>query len=140
MGRSHVISGLEARYARLLGRLAKEGSQRVAADLCHIEAVIRMFDPHWSPDTVKPIAPRTPIRWRRKGDGCHHALQVLREADRPLSATEIATRAIARSGIAPPPHEHHRIIGTDLSYALRKLLGDGLIVIEGRPRRYSIRK
>jgi hypothetical protein len=139
MARSHVVSGLEGRYARLLGIAAKGESAAIANDLRHLEAVIRMVEPDWSPDTVKPIAPRTAIRWRKKGDGLRYALEVLREAERALSATEIATLAIVRSGIAPPPQEYHRIIGTDVSYMLRKLLGDELLIIEGRPRRYAIK-
>ncbi|NJS14566.1 MAG: hypothetical protein HC788_08120 [Sphingopyxis sp.] len=140
MARSHVVTGLERRYALLLGLQAKGATDAIVTDLSHIAAVIRMFEPHWSPDTVKPIEPRAPIRWRRKGDGFQYALQVLREADRPLSATEIATLAIARSGITPPPQQRLRTIGTDMSYGLRKLLGDDLVVIEGRPKRYSYRK
>ncbi len=138
MARSHVVTGLEYRYARLLGLQATSQNGERAANLAHIRAVILLFEPHWDSDAVRPVAPRTPVRWRRKGDGFKFAVQALREAKRPLSATEIAIRALDLSGIDLPPASYHRIIGTDLSYGLRRLFGDALQIIEGRPRRYRL--
>jgi hypothetical protein len=138
MARSNTILSLERKYARLLGRALKAPSKAISRDIAHVEAVIRMFDPNWCGASIQPVAPRTPCRWRKRGDGLRLALQVLREADGPLSATEIATRALTISGRATPSESDHRIIGTDLSYLLRRHLGAALVEIEGRPRRYQI--
>jgi hypothetical protein len=138
MARLHVVTVLEQKYARLLGQQAKAPDKALAATLAHIEAVIWLFEPDWSAASIKPVMPKAPSRWRRRGDGFRLALQVLREAECALSATEIATRALAISGRAAPSESDHRIIGTDLSYLLRLHLGAALVEIEGRPRRYSL--
>lgn len=140
MARSHVVTALEGKYARLLGcqERLRHPSRSIAADLAHIEAVMRLFDPFWDKASVKPVAPRFPSRWRRKGDGVRSAIEAIKHADRPLSATEIALAAYRTFGREPPAIIELRIVGTDLIYSMQRHFGDRLIVTEGRPRRYRL--
>ena len=140
MARSNIVKTLERKYARCIGAQRANPSPSIKSDIAHITAVIRMFDPQWDKQAVKPIAPRTASRWHKRGHGIRAALVAFKAADRPLSATEIARATYVVLGREPPHNDVLRIVGTDLSYTLRIVLGDSLDVIEGRPRRYRLRK
>jgi len=140
MARPQVVNTLEAKYARLLGcqNRLRRPSRSIAADLAHIEAVIRLFDPAWDKAAVKPIAPRFPSRWQSKGEGVRAAIEAVRQADRPLSATEIAQAAYRICGREPPPAIELRLVGTDLIYSLRRHFGSELVASGGRPIRWQV--
>lgn len=140
MARQHVVTALERKYARLFGcqiRL-RQPSLSLAADLEHIEAVIRLFDPAWDKASVKPVAPKFPSRWRKKGEGVRAAFTVIKAAQRPLSATEIAREAFVVAGMVPPCNDELRLVGTDLIYSLRNHLGERLVGVGERPVRWII--
>jgi hypothetical protein len=140
MARQIVVSVLERKYARLLGcqsRLRRP-SLSIAVDLAHIEAVVRLFDPAWNKAVVKPIAPKLPSRWRKKGAGVRMALEVVKKARQPLSATEIAREAFLVAGMAVPCNDELRLVGADLIYSLRRHFGEQLTMIEGRPARWIL--
>ena len=140
MARTHVVTALEAKYARLLGfqNRLRHPSRSLAADLVHIVAVMRLFDPSWDKNAVKPVAPRFPSRWRNKGEGIRAAFVAIKSAERPLSATEIARAAYLVRGMTPPCNDELRLVGSDLIYSLRRHLGERLIGIEGRPVRWFV--
>ncbi|MEP6785081.1 MAG: hypothetical protein ABI898_04985 [Sphingomonadales bacterium] len=140
MARSHVVSGLERRYARLLGAQLKRQhpSAFVESDLASIARVIRMFDPDWDRESVEPVAPRSPRVWGQRGRGVRAAMRVLQEADIPLSPFEIAHAAFAASGLPMPPKRTIMLSGADLIYSLRRHFGERLAVIEGQPCRYFV--
>ena len=128
MARPHVVTTLEAKYARLLGfqlRLVRP-SLSIAADLDHIEAVTRLFHSDWHKGAVKPIAPRFASRWPKKGVGIRAAISV---AECPFSATEIAHATYLRLGCAAPSTREIAIVGTNLIYSLRRHFGDRLAMI-----------
>ena len=140
MARLNVVSTLERKYARLLGCQARlrRPSLSIAADLEHIEAVVRLFAPAWDKERVKPIAPVMPSRWRKRGHGIRSAIKALKQAERPLTATEIAHATYLAFGSAPPCERELAIVGTDLIWSLRRHFAGALTVIEGRPRRYRL--
>jgi hypothetical protein len=140
MAQSHVISALNRQYGRLLGRRSKQPDlTALQADLAHVEAVVRMLEPDWNGTAIKPIMPRGPSRWGRKGDGTRNAIEVIKRADKALSATEIAREAYVIRGMTPPHKDELRLVGTDLIYSLRRIMGDRLVAIGSRPVRYRLR-
>lgn len=94
----NLVKTLTATHARLQGMALRNEADRPVhlLNLYHVECVIRMFAPDWTP--AKPIAPRGPNRMGRYGGMTRGAMAVLREADRPLSAREIAVQVLAREG------------------------------------------
>jgi hypothetical protein len=140
MAQSHVISALNRQYGRLLGRRLKQPDlMTLQADLAHVEAVARMFEPDWCCAAIKPILPRGPSRWTRKGDGTRAAIEAIKRADKALSATEIAHEAYVIRGMTPPHKDELRIVGTDLIYSLRRIMGDRLEAVSSCPVRYRLR-
>ncbi len=140
MARKHVVTTLERKYARLLGHQAKikYTSLSLVKDMAHIEAVIRLFEPLWDRDCVKPIMYRGESRWAKKGQGSRAAIEVMKKAAKPLSATEIARAAYLECGMEPPGNDELRLVGTDLIYSLRRQFAGQITMIEGRPRRWML--
>jgi hypothetical protein len=103
MAEPHVLSALRAKYDELLGRLrqSRRDAARIQDDLDHVAGAIRLFDPDWDRGSAKARRPRRPSRWTRPKEGVRLYLDVLREADRPLTAIEIAERALRIGGYPP---------------------------------------
>jgi len=104
MADNQLICGLRRQYGKTLGLLRSASGDRVRlmADLAHLAAVIRMFRPDEDVEAIRSIRP--PVyrgatfgrQWARL------ALDVLREAERPLATREIAKRIAAREGNTDP--------------------------------------
>lgn len=76
----------------------KMQAERLAEAMRHVEAVIRMFDPAYP---IRHIAARRRYKgnaWFRRGTILRHALEMLRKAQGPLTAREIAERMLAAKG------------------------------------------
>lgn len=100
MAGAHVVGLLRKKRAEIFGRiigLEKELRQR-RADMKHVDATLRLFAP--SQSLSKPSARPS---WPRRGEGSRLVLGVLRDADKPLTAGEIAEQllTVKPAGTAP---------------------------------------
>jgi hypothetical protein len=94
MGVSFVISGLVAKRSELAG-LAEHYAQeldRLDAELKHLDATIKLFDPEMDLRTLPPKRYRESNRIFRQGESNRLMLEVLREAGGTLNTLEIAQR------------------------------------------------
>ena len=130
MVRNQLILGLRRRYARTLG-IAETG-EFVGDDLVHLAAVIRMFSPDEDLLAIRAMRPYKPNRgrWNRT------ALEILRKADHPLKAFEMARLVMAAQGVAPDRRTLFSI-GYSLQAVLARLQARGLVVTTGKPSRAS---
>ncbi|MEZ5734941.1 MAG: hypothetical protein R3E09_03900 [Novosphingobium sp.] len=135
MGDTFVLGGLEARYAAKLGELRRfeRESGKLRRELAKIGATIQLYRPEWSGADVKPIKPRKPSRWGGRGRGIRTALDVLREAQGPLTTNEIARRVLERLDMPVPPLKELRLILASFNGALTKRIGEGVICHAGPP-------
>ena len=140
MADPHVITALNAKYARLTGELQKLNRQadRVQADIAHVEATIRLFRADWAGEAIKAIGPIKPSRWKRRGQGLVTALNIMREADGPMTAREIAAKALAAHGITLPDGKTLSTIAGSLAASLERRVGNGVAMIDGRPKRWQL--
>jgi hypothetical protein len=76
----------------------KKEADRIAHDMLHVEAVIRMFDPAHDIRRIA-VRRRRPNPWFKRGTVFRHALDVLRDAHGPLTAREITERMLAAKGV-----------------------------------------
>ena len=91
--RAEVAGEIEAATARL-GQLR--------ADLVHLDAAIRIMDPDAEPELIPATLPRSKgCDWFGRGELARMVLDVLREAARPLSSTEIARAVLVAKGMEP---------------------------------------
>lgn len=80
----------------------KEQGLKLAEDMKHVEAVIRMFDPAYD---VRAIAVRRRNRenpWFKRGEIIRAALDVLRATEGPMTTKDICRRLLADKGVAEP--------------------------------------
>jgi len=101
MAEPHVISALREKRAEVAGivqSLEKQIAQR-RADLAHVDATIRLFDPDAKPETIR--AKRTYERndWFQPGECARMVFDVLRDAPAPVTTADIAAHLMERKGI-----------------------------------------
>ncbi len=131
----YVINALTKRYAKAKGQLDDLLCDReaVKADLAHLGAVLVMFDPGIDLAAIPPTRPYKAARgrWNRT------AMEVLRKANRPLKAFELARLVMSQQGVEPD-RRTLKSIGFSLQAVLARLQAQGLVVATGKPRRWAI--
>lgn len=139
MGRPHVVIALERKYAQLLGHQSRipYPSLSLAADMAHIEAVMRLFDDTWDKSKVQPFVRSTPSRWIKKGLGMRTAFELLRQADAPLTTRQIVTQVLERLGHPKPDRDEFNKLCANFHINLSYSVGRGLVMLEGRPARWT---
>src|ERR1700736_7032824 len=111
-----AMQTLERVHAELGGQILenKEEAQRLAGQMLHVEAVIKMLDPTYNLRRIA-VKRRRPNPWFKRGTVYRRAVDVLRTATEPLTAREIAERVLAAANIKSPDKA-----------ALPDLMGTGL--------------
>ena len=99
---------------------------------------VRTLDPSFNANRVA-VRRRKPNPWFKRGTIFRHALEVLRKAQEPLTATEICQRMFVEIGVSEPSREDFRTIFGGVKSSLRN--NDGKTVRaagEGRPARWTL--
>lgn len=133
MAESHVLFALKRRYAQALGMVRIEGAW-AETDLAHLAAVIRMFNADEDLTAIRPIRAykQGRERWHRT------VWRILKAADRPLRARELARLVMDAHGIDRADHKRLLSISCGLQGVLGKLEGRGFVTVTGKPRRWSL--
>lgn len=136
---SHILTHLQRRYATMLGELkdCDERKERLTADLAAMEAVMRLYRSDWNGDGVAPRRPSYGHRYLRQGQGIQTALDVLREAARPMKVREIVEEVMVRRGIAKTEGAVKSLDST-IRYCLEARVGDGVVVATEQPKRFAV--
>jgi hypothetical protein len=79
----------------------KEG-ERLADEMKHVEAVIRMFDPAYDVRRISLRRRNRSNRWYKRGTMFRAVLDTLKAAEGPLTVREIAKRMLAQLGEIDP--------------------------------------
>jgi len=96
MGEPHVISGLSNKRAELAGivsQLERQLAQQ-QANLAHLDATMRLFDPDIRPNRIRPKQQRARSVWFRPGECLRLIYDELREAAQPMTTRQLAERII----------------------------------------------
>jgi hypothetical protein len=98
MADPHVISALRAKRGELSGELiaAEKRILQLRDDISSLDRTIRVFDPTAEPHTIRPILRRKKPTLIPRGQCSRAILDMLRQADDPMTAREIATQLAAR--------------------------------------------
>ena len=97
MSEPHVISALSNKRAELAGivnQLERQLGQQ-QANLAHLDATMRLFDPDIRPNTIRPKQQRARSAWFRPGECLRLIYDELRDAPRPMTTRELAERIMA---------------------------------------------
>ena len=96
MAEPHVISALSNKRAELAGivnQLERQLAQQ-QANLAHLDATMRLFDPNIRPNRIRPKQPRARSVWFRPGECLRLIYDELREAAQPMTTHQLAERII----------------------------------------------
>ena len=109
MAELHVIGALRNKRAELAGILRQLEQQLVQqrANLTHVDATMRLFDPDIRPKDIRPKQPRARNAWFRQGECLRLIYDELREATQPVTTRELAER-IMRLKAIPPADDQRR--------------------------------
>jgi hypothetical protein len=101
MTEPHVIGALRNKRAELAGMLRQLEQQlvRQRANLAHLDATMRLFDPDIRPNDIRPKQPRARNTWFRQGECLRLIYDELREATQPVTTRELAERIMQVKGI-----------------------------------------
>jgi hypothetical protein len=133
----YVILALKRKYGQLRGQAEFDlfwDRESIRADLDHLAAVLRMFEPDVDLDAIRVIRPKVAVR----GHWSRTALTILREANAPMRGRDLARRVMVVHGFDPNDFRVMVSIECSLQSVLRRLERRGLIVTTGKPRRWAI--
>jgi hypothetical protein len=90
-----AMQTLERLHSELGGQILenKEEAQRLAGQMLHVEAVIKMLDPTYNLRRIS-VKRRTANPWFKRGTIYRRAVDVLRMATEPMTARDIAERVL----------------------------------------------
>lgn len=113
MGDTYVISGLTAKRAELLGlaQSYEAKARQVRADLAHIDAALRLFDPTIDLSEIRSNFPtRGQSPWFKMGELARLCRDWLRDAVEPVSAETIVRGIMVARGMDAENGEQRRAI------------------------------
>lgn len=95
--RPNTVSGLLAKRGEIAGQIevAQIGLRRLIADLDHVDATIRLFAPELATETIKSLRVIPPQHQALRGEVKRIVLDTMREAGRPVTTGDLATRVMA---------------------------------------------
>jgi hypothetical protein len=94
MAEPHVIGALRNKRAELAGVVNQLERQlsRQQADLTHLDATLRLFDPTIRLTAIRPRRQYVRNTWFRRGECLRLIYDALREAGQPVTTREISER------------------------------------------------
>lgn len=104
MAESHVVATLISKRAELAGLIEhhRKAMGRLAADLAHLDATLKLFSPEIDLRTIRTKAHRTRNSFFRPGECQRMVLDIFREAQgAALSSRQIGEALTARRGLEP---------------------------------------
>jgi hypothetical protein len=124
-----AIMALRRKRAYLAGEIARAeqvlAKQREA--LAALDATIQLFAPTTNPDLIPAIRPTRRGLFFRHGEQTRFCVSALREAERPLSARQVAVYAMQAKGLPTDNAPILASITVQVRVALGRLEGKGMI-------------
>jgi hypothetical protein len=136
-----AINTLERLHMEL-GGLILENRQRheeLSGQMRHVEAVIKMLDPAYNLARIT-VKRRKPNKWFKRGTLYRRALDVLRTATEPMTASQIGAAILTKEGIEAGKADVQSV-SLGIQHSLKNHEGKGVqIVGEVRPARWRLKE
>ena len=122
MAETHVIGALRNKRAELAGALRQLEQQLVQqpANLSHLDAAMRLFDPDIRPKDIRPKQPRARNAWFRQGECLRLIYDELREATQPVTTRALAERIMRLKAISPADDQRRERVQKTLLASLNR--------------------
>jgi hypothetical protein len=122
MAESHVVTALISKRAELAGLIEHHQKEmgRLADDLAHLDATLKLFSPEIDLRTIRAKAHRMRSRFFRPGECQRLVLDIFREAQgAALSSRQIGEALTARRGLEPTTALHEGLMAITQSLLVR---------------------
>ena len=122
MAETHVIGALRNKRAELAGMLRQLEQQleQQRANLAHVDATMRLFDPDIRPKDIRPKQPRERNAWFRQGECLRLIYDELREATQPVTTRELAERIMRVKAIPAADNDRRERVQKTLLSSLNR--------------------
>jgi hypothetical protein len=122
MAELHVIGALRNKRAELAGTLRQLEQQLVhqRANLAHLDATMRLFDPNIQPKDIRPKRPRVSNAWFRPGECLRLIYDELRDATQPVTTRELAERLMRVKAIPTADKSRRELVQKTLLASLNR--------------------
>jgi hypothetical protein len=112
MGEPHVISALSNKRAELAGIVSQLERQlgQQQANLAHLDATMRLFDPDIRLNTIRPGQRRARSVWFRPGECLRLIYDELRDAVQPMTTRELAERIMSVKAMATADDRQQELV------------------------------
>ena len=137
-----AIQTLERLHAELGGKILenKQEHENPAGQMRHVEAVIKMLGPSYSLRAIS-VKRRATGKWFKRGTLYRKALDVLRTAEQPMTATDLAWAVLAANNITTGDKKAVQILGQRIQASLRNHAGKGIQQVnDGSPARWRLKE
>ena len=122
MAETHVIGALRNKRAELAGML-RQLEQQLAqqrANLAHVDATMRLFDPDIRPKDIRPKQPWARNAWFRPGECLRLIYDELREATQPVTTRELAEQIMRAKAIPAADNDRRERVQKTLLATLNR--------------------
>jgi hypothetical protein len=128
MAESHVVGGLTSKRAELAGEVEshRRELQRLAEELGHVDATIRLFDPSYDLGSIQARKRGRRKQWFGSGECQRLVLECLRDTTEPLSGNAVTLALMARKGLEDS-HEVVTAVNKTALAVLRRLVAKGVV-------------
>ena len=122
MAELHVLGALRNKRAELAGTLHQLEQQLVQqrANLAHLDATMRLFDPDVRPKDIRAKQPRERNAWFRPGECLRLIYDELREAAQPVTTRELAERIMQVKAIPGADDQRRELVQKTLLGSLNR--------------------
>lgn len=122
MSTSPVIHALRSKWAGVSGFIAdlEERTRQARADLMHIDAALRLFDPGSDPDQIAAKKPARRQRWFGNGEISWRIREAIRDATEPVAVETIVRVAMADRGLDPEDSAIRQELNRSFLWALHR--------------------
>ena len=134
MAETHVISALTAKRSELAGLVAhhRKEMSRLSEEIRMLDASIKLFEPDYRIRPVKPKRYQKKNEFFKHGEARRTILDVLRDADSPLSTNDITRAVMSSKGIDV---SGEKALQASILATLHKQMKSGLVELTSKDRK-----
>jgi hypothetical protein len=137
-----AINTLERLHAELGGQILenRQKAEELGEQMMHVEAGIKMLDPSYNLNRIA-VKRRQANRWFKRGTLYRRAMDVLRTAEQPMTATDIAWKVLEAADIRDADKAAAQSVAAGIQHSLKNHAGNGVqIVGEARPSKWRLQE
>ena len=140
MAEPHVIAALVKKRATLAGEIEATHARlrQMVLDLENLDNTLRLFDPDYLVEAIKPKAFRPPKDWSNRGEMSRIILSTLRQAAEPLTTRDIALQLLLERALDKDDQKLLRLMTKRVGVALRGQRDNGAVRSHQGPGQYML--